>query len=62
MTGGGPGNATEIFGLFIYRLGFTNLDFAGASAVSVVLILVALVLVFVYSLIQRTVSKEGISV
>lgn len=42
MTGGGPGGATEIFGLFIYRLGFTNLDFSGAAAVSVVLILIAI--------------------
>jgi multiple sugar transport system permease protein len=57
MTGGGPGNATEIFGLFIYRLGFTNLDFASASAVSVVLILVALFLFFVYNLFQGTAKK-----
>ena len=61
MTGGGPGNATEIFGLFVYRLGFTNLDFAGASAVSVVLILLALLLFFLYNLIQDTVRRGGIS-
>ena len=61
MTGGGPGNATEIFGLFVYRLGFTNLDFASASAVSVVLILAALILFSIYSLFQRMVRREGIS-
>jgi len=61
MTGGGPGNATEIFGLFIYRLGFTNLDFAGASAVSVVLIILALLLVIIYSMVQRTGKKEDIT-
>jgi multiple sugar transport system permease protein len=61
MTGGGPGNATEIFGLFVYRLGFTNLDFAGASAVSVVLIGLAVVFCIVYVLGQRSGAgvKEG---
>jgi multiple sugar transport system permease protein len=53
MTGGGPGNATEIFGLFVYRLGFTNLDFAGASAVSVVLIALAVVFCIFYVLVNR---------
>jgi multiple sugar transport system permease protein len=61
MTGGGPGNATEIFGLFIYRLGFTNLDFAGASAVSVVLIVVAILLFFIYNLFQGVVKKGDLS-
>jgi multiple sugar transport system permease protein len=59
MTGGGPGNATEIFGLFIYRLGFNLLDFAGASAVSMVLILVALVFCVIYVLLQLGTAKRG---
>jgi multiple sugar transport system permease protein len=48
MTGGGPGGASEILGLFIYRLGFTNFDFAGASAVSTVLIVVAVLCFLLY--------------
>ncbi len=48
MTAGGPGGASEILGLFIYRLGFTNFDFAGASAVSMVLIVVAIVCFLLY--------------
>jgi multiple sugar transport system permease protein len=61
MTGGGPGNATEIFGLFIYRLGFNLLDFAGASAVSTVLIFVALVFCIIYIFLQRAMKKkEGV--
>jgi multiple sugar transport system permease protein len=48
MTGGGPGGASEILGLFIYRLAFTNFDFAGASAVSVVLILLGIVAFLLY--------------
>ncbi|GHV36221.1 sugar ABC transporter permease [Spirochaetia bacterium] len=59
LTGGGPGNATEIIGLFIYRIGFTLLDFAGASAVSVVLILVALMLFVVYVVLQQAAGKSG---
>jgi multiple sugar transport system permease protein len=39
LTGGGPSGSTEILGLLIYRLGFTNYDFAGASAISVLLLL-----------------------
>ena len=41
MTGGGPGGASEILGLFIYRLGFTNFDFAGASAVGMAMLAIA---------------------
>lgn len=48
MTAGGPGGASEILGLFIYRLGFTNFDFAGASAVSTVLIAIAVVCFLLY--------------
>lgn len=48
MTGGGPGGSTEILGLLIHRLGFTNFDFAGASAVSVFVMSVA-VIVFLIS-------------
>lgn len=39
LTGGGPGKATEILGLYIYRISFSDYDFAGASAVSVMMIL-----------------------
>jgi multiple sugar transport system permease protein len=49
MTAGGPGGASEILGLFIYRLGFTNFDFAGASAVSTVLIVVAIACFLLYA-------------
>jgi multiple sugar transport system permease protein len=48
MTAGGPGGASEILGLFIYRLGFANFDFAGASAVSTVLIVVAIACFLLY--------------
>jgi multiple sugar transport system permease protein len=59
MTGGGPGNATEIVGLLVYRLGFGLFDFAGASAVSVVLILIALFFCVIYILLQSIAGKQG---
>lgn len=48
MTAGGPGIATEILGLFIYRTAFSNYDFAGASAVGVMLVVVILVCFLLY--------------
>ena len=61
MTGGGPGGSSEILGLFIYRLGFTNFDFAGASAVSTVLIAIAIIcfLFYVPSTAKNRRSSEG---
>lgn len=48
MTAGGPGITTEILGLFIYRTAFSNYDFAGASAVGVMLIIIILVCFLLY--------------
>lgn len=59
MTGGGPAGASEIFGLFIYRLAFTNFDFGAASAVSVVLILIAILGFYLYVTAQRLTGKKG---
>jgi multiple sugar transport system permease protein len=42
MTGGGPGNATETFALFIYKNTFQFLDFGYGAALSVILVVVAL--------------------
>jgi multiple sugar transport system permease protein len=55
MTGGGPGGASEVLGLMIYRLGFNNFDFGTASAASVVLmaIVVSGFLVYVPAAARR---------
>lgn len=53
MTGGGPGGSTEILGLLIHRIGFTNFDFGQASALSVLVILAALVVFLLYGPTQR---------
>jgi multiple sugar transport system permease protein len=59
MTGGGPGGATEILGLFVYRLAFNNFDFGGASAVSVALIMLSLTGFVLYTLAQVRQKKGG---
>jgi ABC-type sugar transport system permease subunit len=46
--------------LFIYRLGFTSLDFAGASAVSVVLIALAVVLCILFALMNSGGSAKAV--
>jgi multiple sugar transport system permease protein len=59
MTGGGPGIASEIFGLFIYRKAFSNLDFSESSAASMLLIIVALVLITFFVLASNKKKMKG---
>jgi ABC-type sugar transport system permease subunit len=59
MTAGGPANATTIFGIAIYRTGFSSFDFGGASALSVLLLVAALAVFVVYGLINRRAIGEG---
>jgi multiple sugar transport system permease protein len=40
LTGGGPGNATDVMSSYLYRLLFTNTDFAGGSAAAVLFVVV----------------------
>jgi multiple sugar transport system permease protein len=58
MTAGGPGGASQILGILIYRLGFNNFDFAGASALSVILIVIVL-LGFVFYAPTVMKGREG---
>ena len=49
MTGGGPGDATTIYGYAIYKKGFEDMTMGVASALSVIMIGIVSALVFVYS-------------
>ena len=47
MTGGGPGNATEIIGTYIYNKGFTSSRFGYGTAVSLVLFIFIIIVSFI---------------
>lgn len=49
LTGGGPGRATDLMAVYLYRMAFETLDFSGASAVMIMLLTIN-VLVSVVSL------------
>lgn len=59
LTGGGPGGASEIMGLFIYRIGFTTYDFGGASAISVTLLALAIVFFLLYNRNRGKANRRG---
>ena len=47
LTGGGPARRTEVISLFMYRLGFFDLEAGRAAAVAVVMLIVNLMLAWV---------------
>jgi multiple sugar transport system permease protein len=48
MTGGGPLRATEVMGLYIFKVGFDSFDFGVAAAASLVLFVAILVITMAY--------------
>lgn len=48
LTGGGPGNATSIVSISIYREAFDNFNFGSAAAMSVIVFAICLLLAMVY--------------
>ncbi len=57
MTGGGPGNATEILPIFVYKQAFSFGDFGGASAMAIVSGLILMAIGLVSLRISR--SRQG---
>jgi multiple sugar transport system permease protein len=53
LTRGGPGNATEILGIYIFNRGFRYFELGYGSAASLVLLFVSLVLAFIYLRLMR---------
>jgi ABC-type sugar transport system permease subunit len=53
MTGGGPGQSTNVTELFIYQMAFRFQNIGMASAVSVILLLVSLLFVFFQLRLRR---------
>lgn len=58
MTKGGPGDASEVLTLFLYKEGFWFLRFGSASAAAVILLAIVLVISSVY-LRQGRVGQQG---
>lgn len=48
LTSGGPGKATNVISLFLYKLSFTYSQFGKASALAVMLLLVNLIMTIIY--------------
>jgi len=48
MTGGGPGNATKILGLYIYDTGFLHWNFSYAAAISIIYLILIIIIINVY--------------
>jgi len=60
MTGGGPGNKTEVPSLYMYELRFSQFNTAEAAAVATILLLVVSVLVVPYLVYNRRAQEvEG---
>lgn len=53
MTAGGPSGSTQTLPIWLYNTAFTNFDFAKASALSVIILLLVLVPVVVQLVAQR---------
>lgn len=59
LTGGGPVNATEVAPTFIYKLAFSQYEFAEASAAAVIVLLISLILAVLYVRSNAKTVKEG---
>jgi multiple sugar transport system permease protein len=55
LTGGGPGNATEVIDLFTYRQAFVQFKFSYASAICIILFIV----LFSFGMIYQRVTMKG---
>lgn len=56
MTGGGPGNTTETFGTFVYRLGYLTVNYSeGAAAAMVGAVIITVVGIVVYGTFARVI-------
>src|SRR5262249_42261274 len=64
LTGGGPARRTEVISLFMYRLGFFDLEAGRAAAVAVIMLLVNLVLAWIAGRLivrEEPVSREAVT-
>lgn len=60
MTSGGPGSATELLSIHLYRSAFTNFNMGSSSALAIFSLLAAIAFTSMYLFILRYNKKEGI--
>ncbi|MFN8486727.1 MAG: sugar ABC transporter permease [Caldilineaceae bacterium] len=53
LTRGGPGNATELVGIYVYNQGFQYFELGYGSAAALVMLLISLALAFIYLRLMR---------
>ena len=58
MTGGGPANATRIWGIDIYKTGFTDFNLGGAAAQSVLMFAAVIVVFIIYGGVNSRVQRR----
>lgn len=59
MTGGGPLRATEVMGLYIYKVAFDSFDFGTAAAASLLLFVAVLIVTSVYLKVADPARSAG---
>lgn len=58
MTGGGPGYASTVLGMYSYTVSFKQGNYGYGSAVSISMLVISLVLIGVMSLLRKAVSRN----
>ncbi|MEZ4868597.1 MAG: sugar ABC transporter permease [Caldilineaceae bacterium] len=53
LTRGGPGNATELLGIYIYNQGFQFFELGYGSAAAMIMLIISLLFAFVYLRLMR---------
>ena len=53
LTRGGPGNATEILGIYVYNQGFQFFELGYGSAAAMIMLLISLIFAFIYLRLMR---------
>jgi multiple sugar transport system permease protein len=57
LTGGGPGNATQVLSLYAFQTAYRDFNFGYAGALSVVMFLILMVFATIYIRLSR-ITKE----
>jgi multiple sugar transport system permease protein len=53
LTRGGPGNATELLGIYVYNQGFQFFELGYGSAAAMVMLVISLIFAWIYLRLMR---------